>query len=297
MTITAPEPTIELLEPSEALAPTLPPVPPDLPSVRFGRIRRGAAAIAWASVGVAVLLAIWAWAGATVEGFPTPVDGLSQLRDLLADAFHNDGPNDKGIALLLQDSLGRVAQGFVLAVIVGVPLGLAMGSSRRVWQAFNPVIQFLRPVSPLAWYPIWLVILQDTDFAAKWVIFITAIWSIVLNTAAGAAGVPRAERDVARVFKFKRWTYVRQVLVPNSLPSIVTGMRLAMGVAWMVIVAAEMLSGGSGIGSYIWNDAYNGGSYPKLIAAVILIGAVGLVLDLLFLRLGRAVAIEQGDDH
>lgn len=264
----------------------------------LAKVRRSLAALGWAALGVAILLAMWAYTASAVDGFPTIAEGLSELRAMLNEPFHDGGPDDKGIGLHLLASLGRVAWGFGLAVIIGVPLGLAMGVSRRVWQTVNPVIQFLRPVSPLAWFPIWLVILKDVTFAAKWVIFITAVWPIVLNTAAGSSTVPKAERDVAKVFHFKRRTYLRQVLVPNSLPSIVTGMRLSMGVAWMVIVAAEMLSSkGAGIGGYIWNVAYNGGSYPKLIGSIIIIGGVGLVLDLFFLRLGRAVAIETGEAH
>ncbi len=274
-------------------APTREAVPPRTGPSRW---RRFAAGAGLGLLGVAVVVALWVLAAARVAEFPSVGEGLSTLRDLLRDPFRDNGPNDKGIGWQLASSLGRVAWGFSLAVAVGVPLGLAMGVSRRWWQAANPVIQFLRPVSPLAWYPIWLVVLKDVDLAARWVIFVTAVWPMVLNAAAGAQTVPSDQREVARVFRFSRRTYVRQVLLPNAMPSIVTGMRQSMGVAWMVIVAAEMLSGGVGIGSYIWNTAYNGGSYPKLMAAVILIGAVGLVLDLVFVRLGRAVAVEQGSE-
>ena len=139
--------------------------------------------------------------------------------------------------------------GFSLAVVVGVPVGLAIGASKRAWQAFNPLIQILRPVSPLAWFPIWLDIVPDAGKAAMWVIFITSLWPTVFNTAAGAAAVPPDQQAVAQVFKFGKVAYLRHVLVPNTLPSIVTGMRVSMGIAWMVIVAVEMLAGGGGSAS------------------------------------------------
>jgi nitrate/nitrite transport system permease protein len=184
-----------------------------------------------------------------------------------------------------------VLKGFALAILAGVPFGLAIGASRRAWQAANPIIQFLRPVSPLAWFPIWLTVFRDSPRAAMWVIFITALWPIVINTAAGAASVPRDHRNVARVFRLSKPAYVRHVLVPHALPSVVTGLRLSMGTAWMVIVAVEMLSGGVGIGTYVWEE-YNALNLGRMTAAIVLIGAVGLLFDLLFLRLGKAVAIE-----
>jgi nitrate/nitrite transport system permease protein len=191
-------------------------------------------------------------------------------------------------------SLQRVFYGFGLAVLVGVPLGFAIGASKRAWQVFNPVIQVLRPVSPLAWFPIWLIVFKDASRAAVWVIFITSLWPTVLNTAAGAAAVPHDQRAVARVFKFGKLAYLRHVLVPNTMPSVVTGMRVSMGIAWMVIVAVEMLAsgGGTGIGSYVW-EQYNALNLAGVTAAIVLIGITGFLLDLVFMRLGRAVAIEE----
>jgi len=230
--------------------------------------------------------------GIFADKLPTPGETLSTIRTMAADPFYDHGPNDKGIGLRLWSSLGRVAKGWGLAVIAGVPLGLLMGSSRRAWRAANPVVQLLRPVSPLAWFPIWLIYFQQSDKAAVWTIFITALWPTVVNTAAGAAAVPEDHRSVARVFKFGRIAYVRHVLIPDTLPSIVTGLRLSMGIAWMVIVATEMLSGGVGAGTFIW-DAYNASNLAQVAAAIVFIGIVGFALDLLFLRLGRAVAIEE----
>ena len=274
---------------------------PPMPIVRRERRRSGwllrttmrvVPVVLWGLFGMALLVALWQLAAWRVNELPTPLETLRTLQRLLGSPFHDGGPNDKGIGLQLLGSLQRVFSGFAVAAVVGVPFGLLVGSSRRAWRAANPVIQLLRPVSPLAWFPIWLVILKDAPNAAVWVIFITALWPIVLNVAAGAAAVPADHRNVARVFRFGRWAYIRHVLIPDTLPSVVTGLRLSMGVAWMVIVAVEMLSGGVGVGFFVW-DSYNALDLSKVIAAIVLIGAVGVVLDVAFLRLGRAVAPEE----
>jgi nitrate/nitrite transport system permease protein len=254
------------------------------------RLKTFAAALVWALVGFAVVIGIWALAATRVKDLPTPGATFAELRHLLANALRNEGPNDQGVGRQMFGSLGRVARGFGLAVIVGVPLGLAIGTSKRAWSAANPVIQFLRPVSPLAWFPIWLITVRNAPKAAIIVIFITALWPILINTAAGASAIPLDQRNTAKVFRFNRRTYLRHVLLPNAMPSIVTGMRLSMGVAWMVIVAVEMLSGGVGIGFFVW-DAYNALNLARVIAAIILIGSVGVLLDVAFLRLGRKVAL------
>jgi nitrate/nitrite transport system permease protein len=248
------------------------------------------ATVGWASVGIGAVIAFWWIGSARVADLPSPIATFRELGNMLSDPFRNGGPNDQGVGLQLLSSLGRVARGFGLAVVVGVPCGLMIGASKRAWAAANPVIQLLRPVSPLAWFPIWLITVKNAPKAAVIVIFITALWPIIVNTASGAATVPQDQRHVAKVFKFSRRTYVRHVLLPNALPSVVTGMRLSMGVAWMVIVAVEMLSGGSGIGFFVW-DAYNALNLSRVIAAIILIGGIGFALDLAFLRLGRKVAL------
>jgi nitrate/nitrite transport system permease protein len=257
------------------------------------RITNLATTAAWAGVGFAVLVAIWAIGAAKVKGLPTPTATFTELRKLLAHPFVKNGPSGKGIGLLMLSSLQRVLTGFGIAALVGIPLGIAMGASKRVWKAANPVIQLLRPVSPLAWFPIWLVAFKNAPHAAVWVIFITSLWPIVLNTAAGASSIPKDQRNVAKVFRLRPGAYVRHVMIPHTLPSIVTGLRLSMGVAWMVIVAVEMLSGGVGIGDYVW-VAYNALNLAKVVSAILLIGIVGLALDALFLRLGKAVALEEG---
>jgi len=259
---------------------------------RPSRIKSAAGTAAWAVVGFAVFVAIWQLATALSASVPSPAETGRELRALLSDPFHDGGPNDKGIGILVKNSLGRVLAGFFIAVVLGTPLGLAMGSSTRIWKAANPVIQVLRPVSPLAWFPLWLYALKEASTAGIWVIFITSVWPIVLNTAAGASSVPNDQRNVAKVFKLNRVAYVRHILVPHCLPNIVTGMRLAMGTGWMVIVAVEMMSNQSGIGGYVW-EVYNALNLAKVAALVLIIGVVGLALDLVFLRIGRAVAHQE----
>jgi len=256
------------------------------------RARELGAALAWAALGASVMIALWSAIAVLSPDLPTPAEAWTALRELLSKPFYDNGPNDKGIGLQLGASLQRVFTGFAMATAVGVPLGFLLGGSGRAWKAANPVIQVLRPVSPLAWFPLGLVALKDAPEAAVFVIFITALWPTVINTAAGAASVPVDHRNVARVFKFGRFAYVRHVMVPHSLPAIVTGLRLSMGIAWMVIVAVEMLSGGSGVGFFVWNS-YNGGNLAAVTAAILIIGGVGVLLDSVFVRIGRRVALEE----
>lgn len=253
----------------------------------FGR------ALAWASLGVGALTVFWFLVALRTPDLPRPMEAWDELFRLGSRPFYDNGPNDKGIGRQLLISLTRVFTGFGMAALVGIPLGMAIGASKRAWMALNPLVQMLRPVSPLAWFPIWLVVFKDSGRAAIIVIFITALWPTVINTAAGVAAVPRDHRNVAKVFRFGRFAYIRHVMIPNTLPSIVTGLRLSMGIAWMVIVAVEMLSsGGSGIGFFIW-DSYNVSNTAAVIAAIVFVGATGFILDLGFLRLAGRVAIEE----
>ncbi len=249
-------------------------------------------AAGWASLGAAVVIGLWQLAAQVAPDLPTPLEAFRELGRLVSRPFYDNGPNDKGIGLQLLTSLRRVFSGFALAAALGIPLGLLIGASRRAWQALNPIVQILRPVSPLAWFPIWLVVLRNAGSAAVFVIFITALWPTVINTAAGASSVPRDQRNVAKVFRFGRLAYFRHVLVPHTMPSVVTGLRLSMGIAWMVIVAVEMLSGGSGIGFFVW-DSYNASNLAAVIAAVLLIGLIGVLLDSTFVRLFKRVSVEE----
>jgi nitrate/nitrite transport system permease protein len=233
-------------------------------------------------VSLGLILGLWYSIRAFVgSDLPTPQATAVVLWELLKDPFRYNGPNDQGIARLLLSSLGRVSLGWFLGALVAIPLGMLMGSVPVMQRIFNPIVQVLRPVSPLAWYPIALVALKAAPQALVFVIFVTSLWSTVLNTAFGVSSIPKDYKNVARVFKFSPDRYIRQVLIPFALPHILTGLRLSFGVAWMVIVAAEMLSGASGIGFFVW-DSYNALSYEKVISAILLIGLTGLLLDKAF---------------
>ena len=261
-----------------------------------GQRGRGArdrvAALGWALVGLALLGGLWQLGSSLTADLPTPAEGMRELGHLVSKPFYDAGPNDKGVGRHVVISLQRVFTGFSMAAVLGIPLGLFIGATRRGWQAGNPVVQLLRPVSPLAWFPIWLTITKNPGKAAVFVIFVTALWPTVLNTAAGAGAIPKDQRNVALVFQFGRLAYLRHVLLPNALPSVVTGLRQSMGIAWMVIVAVEMLSGGAGIGGFVW-ESYNTGNLAAVTAAIVVIGSLGLLLDVGFLRLGRRVALEE----
>ncbi len=284
MTLTHPSDTEVPLPGADPVAAAIPPRRPK-PANRLLELVRS---VAWASVGGTVVMVLWALVARSSPDLPGPGEAFTALRTLLRYPFYDLGPNDKGIGIQLGVSLVKVFSGFAMAVLIGVPLGFLIGGSKRAWAAANPIIQILRPVSPLAWFPIGLVVLKDVGNAAIFVVFITSLWPTVINTAFGASSVPSDQRNVAKVFKFGRTAYIRHVVIPHSLPSIITGMRLSMGIAWMVIVAAEMLSGNTGIGYFVWNS-YNGGSLANVIAAIVMIGGVGVILDTVFMRIGRRV--------
>lgn len=236
----------------------------------------------YAIASLSVILAVWYAVRAVVgTDLPTPQATAVTLWELVKNPFHYGGPNDQGIGRLLLSSLVRVALGWTLGAMVAIPLGVLMGSVPAVQRLMNPIVQVLRPVSPLAWYPIALVTLKVTPNALVFVIFITSLWPTVINTAFGVASLPKDYKNVARVFSFSPDRYVRQVLLPFALPHILTGLRVSFGIAWMVIVAAEMLSGASGIGFFVW-DSYNALSYERVISAIVLIGVTGLLIDALF---------------
>jgi nitrate/nitrite transport system permease protein len=244
--------------------------------------------VALAILGIAGMLVVWQIIAAVKPNLPSPAESLAEFRLQLASPFSDLGPNGKGIFLLLGNSILKVFSGFALAAALGIPLGFAIGASRSLNKLANPLIQLLRPVSPLAWYPLALTLFLSGDpspkislYASILTIGITALWPTLINTAAGVASVPEDHRNVARVFKFSRAKYVRQVLLPYSMGSIITGLRLSMGIGWMVIVAVEMLSGGAGIGFFVW-DRYNNSNLPAVVVAIFFIGLIGLVLDLAF---------------
>lgn len=279
-TTTLPGQTVETGDPGGSAPPHSGAGETPPPPTRQSAAAAWGSAVLWGLVGFAVVVAIW-WLFAP-DRLPTPPDVGQRIIEDLSDPFYSTG-NDHGIGILLGYSLGRVLEGFVLAAAVGVPLGLAMGTSLKWWNASNPVVQLLRPVSPLAWFPIFAVIFMDSEQASIWVIFVTALWPIAINTAAGAADIPEDQKKVAQVFRFRKAAYIRHVLLPNTFSSIVTGMRLAFGMAWLVIVAVEMLGTATGIGNDTW-DAYNGSAFDQMMANIIWIGLIGLIVDFLFLK-------------
>jgi nitrate/nitrite transport system permease protein len=226
-----------------------------------------------------LVLAVWSFVQAHIAPeLPTPLQTWDHAKEVLSNPFYDQGPNDKGIGWQLLYSLGRVGAGFGLAALVGIPLGFLMGMSINTQRALTPLVQILRPVSPLAWLPIGLLVFKAVNPSAIFVIFITCIWPMILNTATGVKAIPQDYLNVASVIKLSKLELAGKILFPATLPYIVTGMRLSLGVAWMVIVAAEMLTGGIGIGFWLW-DEWNNLSVPSIIVAIAVIGITGIVLD------------------
>lgn len=229
-------------------------------------------------LGFAGLIAIWAFAAQYAPYLPGPIKTWHSALLLFADPFYIKGPNDVGVGWLLLHSLKRVAEGFGLAVLVGVPLGFLIGRFQFINRTLSSVISVLRPVSPLAWLPIGLAVFKAADPSAIFVLFITSIWPLVINTALGVASVPQDYLNVARVLRLSEWKVFSKILFPATLPFMMTGMRLGLGTAWLVIVAAEMLTGGIGIGFWIW-DEWNNLNMEHIIIAIFIVGFVGLILE------------------
>lgn len=222
------------------------------------------------------------------DGFPSPITVARSAWEHLADPFFDRGPNDKGIGLQLLYSLARVATGFGLAVLVALPLGFLIGMSPLVRGALDPFVQVLKPISPLAWMPLALYTLKDSDVSGVFVIFVCSIWPMLINTAFGVASVRREWLAVAATLEVSRLREAFCVILPAAAPTIVTGMRISIGIAWLVIVAAEMLVGGTGIGYFVWNE-WNNLSLPNVIFAILVIGVVGMILDKMLGALQRLV--------
>lgn len=246
---------------------------------RFNRVFNGVLNTVLLPLGGLLLLVIvWAGVATTTEYLPSPITTWHSAVELFSDPFYDRGMNDKGIALQLWASLKRVFEGFGLAALVGIPLGFLIGRFETLARMLNPVISLLRPVSPLAWLPIGLAVFKAADPSAIFVIFITSIWPMVINTALGVASVPQDYLNVARVLQLSEWKVFTKILLPASLPYVVTGIKLALGIAWLVIVAAEMLTGGVGIGFWIW-DEWNNLNMAHIIVAIFAVGTVGLILE------------------
>lgn len=237
-------------------------------------------------LGIIAFIGFWALLAQYSEGLPGPLSTGQAALVLFADPFYDNGPNDMGIGWNILNSLGRVGVGFGLAALVGIPLGFAIGRFAFLAGVLAPIISLLRPVSPLAWLPIGLLVFEAAGPASIWVIFISSIWPIILNTAAGVASVPQDYLNVARVLKLSEFKVLTRILFPAVLPHLMTGIRLAIGVAWLVIVAAEMLTGGIGLGFWVW-DEWNNLNVEHILIAIIIVGLVGLALEQMLLLIAK----------
>lgn len=245
---------------------------------------------AFAGIGIALFIGFWSLLSFfTKDALPGPLATFTVLKEMLSDPFYDYGPNDKGIGLQLFNSIKTVLLGFLLGSLVAIPIGILMGASTICKQIMYPIVQLLKPVSPLAWFPIGLVVFKDTAMATIFIVFITSLWSTLINTSFGIASIPQDHKNVAKAFGFSKMRYLTKILIPFSLPHIITGLRLSISVAWLVIVAGEMLSGGAGIGFFVW-DSWNALSLEKVISAIIIIGIVGLLFDKFFTYVENKVA-------
>ena len=226
------------------------------------------------------------------SAMPTPMDVVRRSGELLCHAFDRHGTNDLGIGWHLAHSLARVLGGYAIAVFVAVPLGFAIGLVPKLYAALNPFIQVLKPVSPLAWMPLALYTLKDSGASAIFIIFICSVWPLLINTAFGVSAVRQDWLNVSRVLGLSVWTRIRHIVFPAAVPMILTGMRISIGTAWFVIVAAEMVVGQSGIGYFIWNE-WNNLQIASMITAIVLIGLVGLGLDFLLAQITRLLAFQE----
>lgn len=243
-------------------------------------------------LGIALLVLVWQIVAAKDGGFPSPAVTLQEAIKLFSDPFYRNGPNDQGIGWNLWSSLKRVAMGFGLAAAVGIPLGFLIGRFKFLSGMFNPIVSLLKPVSPLAWLPIGLLVFKAANPAAIWAIFICSIWPMIINTAVGVQRVPQDYMNVAKVLNLSEWKIFTKILFPSVLPYMLTGVRLAIGTAWLVIVAAEMLTGGVGIGFWVW-DEWNNLNVPHIIIAIVVIGVVGLLLEQALVALAKAFTYEE----
>ncbi|GGF48830.1 nitrate ABC transporter, permease protein [Azorhizobium oxalatiphilum] len=231
-------------------------------------------------------------ASSSTSAMPSPGDVGKQLWALLSDPFYDKGPNDKGLGIQLAFSLGRVLLGYGGAVLVAIPLGFVIGMSPLMSRALDPFIQVLKPISPLAWMPLALYTIKDSAVSAVFVIFICSVWPMLLNTAFGVASVRREWLNVARTLEVGPLKRAFTIILPAAAPTILTGMRISIGIAWLVIVAAEMLVGGTGIGYFVWNE-WNNLSITNVIIAILVIGVMGMILDQILAYVARLVTFPE----
>jgi nitrate/nitrite transport system permease protein len=242
-------------------------------------------------IGLLVFGVIWATVAALTQGLPGPLKTWQSAVVLFSDPFYINNPNDMGIGWNILSSLKRVATGFALAAMVGIPMGFVIGRYAFMSRMAAPIISLLKPVSPLAWLPIGLLVFKAADPAAIWVIFITAVWPMIINTAVGVSKVPQDYMNVAKVLNLSEWKVVTKILLPYVMPYMMTGVRLSIGAAWLVIVAAEMLTGGMGIGFWVW-DEWNNLNVEHIIIAIFIVGIVGLLLEQLLVLAAKRYSYE-----
>ena len=230
-------------------------------------------------LGLGFVLAVWTALSQTIAtDLPSPARTWSESRRYVLEPFFKDGEMNQGIGRLAFYSLVRVGKGYLLALLIGTPIGFMLGLSRKFYETFDPLIQFLRPISPLAWLPLGLVIFRQSEPAAVFTIALCAMWPTVINTAVGVRSISQDHLNVGRVLKLSRFKMLTKIIVPASLPYVFTGYRLSLGLAWLVIVASEMLTGTPGVGGFLWQE-YNSLVYSHIILSVITIGAIGFLLD------------------
>lgn len=230
--------------------------------------------------------------GGQQASVPPPSQVIEKAVSELSKPFYDNGPNDKGIGIQLAYSLYRVLSGYFLAALIAIPVGFLIGMSPIAYKALDPFIQILKPISPLAWMPLALFIIKDSQASAIFVIFICSIWPMLINTAFGVANVRKDWVNVAKTHELNSLQTAFQVILPAAAPTILTGMRISIGIAWLVIVAAEMLVGGTGIGYYVWNE-WNNLDLTSVIFSILMIGVVGMLLDTIFAYIQKAVQFQE----
>ena len=278
-----------------------PPVPKTEPSKQPSPAKAPKQPIDWRGVwlkvlppviGIALVVGIWALLTMKSTSFPTPAATFTEAVKVFSDPFYSKGPNDQGIGWNILFSLERVAVGFGLAALVGIPMGFMIGRFSFLNNMVSPLISLLRPVSPLAWLPIGLLVFKAANPAAIWTIFICSIWPMIINTAVGVQRVPSDYLNVARVLNLSEWKVITKILFPAVLPYMLTGVRLSVGTAWLVIVAAEMLTGGVGIGFWVW-DEWNNLNVTHILIAIFVIGIVGLLLEWALISIAKRFTYDE----
>jgi nitrate/nitrite transport system permease protein len=223
---------------------------------------------------------------------PKPSEVIAYAYEQIKDPFYDKGSNDKGIGIHLGYSLLRVLMGYVLAILVAVPAGFVIGMSPLLYKALNPFVQLLKPVSPLAWMPLALFLVKDSAMSAIFVIFICSVWPILINTIFGVASVKKDWLNVARMLQMNSIDTALKIVLPAAAPTIFTGLRISIGISWLVIVAAEMLVGGTGIGYFVWNE-WNNLNLSSVIFSILTIGSVGMLLDFILARISKAFSYQE----